>query len=150
MEFVVRAFRKQQWLVLIGFAALAIQYAAAFGHHHAHHAHDAHGVGAALHAALAHIDVHEHDDEHGHHDHDHSHDDHGHHEHAPAPSDDDEHDCQTCLTTGMFAWSVALDVDAHPLGAREAAPQIAAPDNALTAHSLGRANMPRGPPLAVC
>ncbi len=103
----MRLTRTRPWWVAIALAALSIQFAASFGHHHNHTSENPLADHASARGAWHHS--HAHHDGHGHTGHGHDEHDLDHHNdtpHEPEPADghhDEEGHCATCWTIVLLA-----------------------------------------------
>jgi len=142
-------------LVIIGLAALAIQYAISFGHHHDH----ADDTGHAAHAVPAFVSIgtfaadHEYqvghirdDDRRG----EVSHVGEDVHEgHLPEPSRGANEACEICWSLSTLAGLVLPGFHGVPHCYFATQQQIPAPVTVGTLHRLSRANLPCGPPHTI-
>lgn len=125
----MRLLRRQRWLAIVGFAALAIQFAAAFGHHHVHTSHKLESLNQLAGKSAASEATH--DDS----------------SHSPHHSDEDF--CEICWSLATLA--SLTDPVLAPLAVPDKAKQasVAPGQSIIVALRLARANLPRGPPLTL-
>lgn len=157
LEASVRPFRRQRWLAFMGFAALVIQLAATFGHHHAHlpPAPSVHFLASIVDHARA-LDA---SLQGGSHHHGPGHLDHGvgnsprTAQHHPGPTQDPAHDdednCQTCQSIGSHAGLILPEQTAELRGFWPSTPVFFAADTSGHSLYLRRAHLPRGPPRSL-
>ena len=140
----MRQLRWHQWFAFVGLAALAIQFAAAFGHHHDHipHSHESHSQYADLAPLVAGIA--DHSVDHGHDGHDHD----G-HEHGPRRHSDEDL-CAICWSITTLASLAVPEIAQLAAPSKARLPKIPPPDASGVVLRIGRAHLPRGPPVRSC
>ncbi len=147
----MRQLRRHRWFAFLGLAALAIQFAAAFGHHHDHAAHSLDTQDHERNERVAHFIAlvgHRSDDEiagwldragdHRHHNH------HGPHKHS------DEDLCAICWSIATLASLAIPEIAQLPFHLKARLPKILPPETSGSYLRIGRAHWPRGPPVRSC